>query len=230
MSAMSTVEEEIQPTLYNPHPQFVAHLKKFLHVLKQGDRKDAGEENNVRRMKNYYLNNLVFPAMANLTFFFEAVSEYPELRDEFESQILDLLGVRRTNPKISRYGFVFETLVACMMFIQSKEGDFTVKFVHILERLISSKVQGLDILETLDASVRIIKEIDSPKAWTELLASRVKDIYDFDILMKGIPGRESDPEHPGGTMEERIWEFDQKAKRKSPIRTFDFSTPKLLKS
>ena len=41
------------------------------------------------------------------------------------------------------------------------------------------------------------EDIGRAMAWTELLASRVKDVYDFDILIHGLEDHEKYPN--GGT-------------------------------
>jgi hypothetical protein len=93
--------------------------------------------------------------------------------------------------------------------------------------LIWSKVQGLRLLDTQRSSNRILEEIGKPAAWTEMLASRVPDVYDFGILHHGMKDHEKYPY--GGTEEERNKVFDEQAKRNEPARTFTFKTEELLK-
>ena len=53
-------------------------------------------------------------AMANLMFVFEVVSMYPELQEEFDSGIIDLLGIRR---------------------LDSTKGNYVSCLIHFLQRL-----------------------------------------------------------------------------------------------
>ena len=50
-------------------------------------------------MKNYYLNKYVFPSMANLIAFFEFMSNSPELQEDFEDELEELLMAWNKNDK-----------------------------------------------------------------------------------------------------------------------------------
>jgi len=184
----------------------------------------------LKNTKREVLDDIIFPAMANITFFFDAISRYPELEPDFKVNIWDLLGVRRLNPKPNlvggNYAFMFETLIACMLSIGINADDFRVRLVHILEDLIWKKVTGLRILETLSSSSRVLQEIGKPSAWTELLASRINDVYDFSILNHGIKDLEKFPY--GGTEEERLKAFEKNVSERLPRRTFTYDTNKLM--
>ncbi len=214
---------------YTPHEGLINHMKDFLHMYQNPEDVSAGEENNIRHMKNYYLP-LLFQAMADLTFFFESISVYPELRQEFKLQTMDLLGVRRDNPRNHKnhYGFMFENLIGGMLTIGSSEDDFRVRLIHILEGLIWLKVSGLNIFGTLNTSSRVLEDIGRPIAWTEMLASKIDDVYDFDILNHGLKDQEKYPY--GGTERQRNKAFDDDAFQKRPARTFTFNTEELLKN
>ena len=181
-----------------PHEGFVDHMKAFLQILRKGDSVDAEEEARVRRMKNYYLNKHVFPAMANLTFFFQATSLYPELRKEFQLQIYDLLGIRRLNPSSARnpYGFMFQALLDSILHMNQEPDDYRVRLLHIITDLVFYSVQNVrNIIPS--TGLMLHEDIGRAMAWTELLASRVKDVYDFDILIHGLEDHEKYPN--GGT-------------------------------
>jgi hypothetical protein len=62
------------------------------------------------------LNKHIFPAMANLLFFFYYVSRYPELREVFDDDIEELLGVRRDTTKYE-YGYIFNILIQSILLI-----------------------------------------------------------------------------------------------------------------
>src|SRR5438067_10161537 len=63
------------------------------------------------------LDNYIFPAMANLTFFFRCISKYPELREVFEDDVKDLLGVRRENPQPNNHGFIIFNLLHSILLV-----------------------------------------------------------------------------------------------------------------
>src|SRR5215469_5267724 len=72
---------------YNPHEGLVDHIKEQLQIKKEiqagieSPEDDDKKRNNRYRMKNYYLDKHIFPAMANLAFFFEVMAKHPELED-----------------------------------------------------------------------------------------------------------------------------------------------------
>ena len=93
--------------------------------------------------------------MANLTYFFETISSYPELQNEFESDIKDLLGIRRTSPKITDYAFMFSSLIngITKSTYQRKSSYqisdyFRLKLIHQLQEAVYAKLTYLKILET----------------------------------------------------------------------------------
>ena len=87
------------------------------------------------------LDEIVFPAMANLIYFFKMVSEHPELQEKFEDDIKDLLGVRRNNPEIGNYGHVFSNLIAFILMVEIngkplKKDDFRLRLIQILQEIV----------------------------------------------------------------------------------------------
>ena len=77
----------------------------------------------MRNEKKEILNDFVFPSMANILFFFEALAEDEDfntesknkknfhLREVFRDDIKELLGIKRLNPKSGNYAFVFTSLL-----------------------------------------------------------------------------------------------------------------------
>ena len=162
----------------------------------------------LKNIKKEILNDIIFPAMADLTFFFECLSQSTELESIFGNDVRELLGVIRRDPKPWDYGFMFKRLVTAMIFGDRysliprddddryyRSVDFTIKLTHILQEIILQKVGLTPKFKMEKASLRIIHDINQGLAWTELLASRVNDPKEF----------------------------------KEPTRTFDFDTIKLLK-
>jgi glutaredoxin-related protein len=58
----------------------------------------------LERRKVHYLNNVIFPSMANVVYFLEMVSKNPELQEEFDDDVLDLLGLRITEEMKNKGG------------------------------------------------------------------------------------------------------------------------------
>ena len=236
--------EDFKPKIYTPHEEFVGHIRNFLHLLTRNEASTyAGREiKNIRRMKNHYLKNLLFPAMANLTFFFEAVSIYRELQDEFESDIKELLGIRRLHPKAGNYAFMFDSLITGIISTNvvtntnAGENDFRLKLTDILQALIFQKLQRVKIMETKSSSYRVFEDIMHAKAWTEMLASRISDEYNFRKLranydqleLKRCKDEEERKKYIKQKDEQAREDFEKDAQAKSPSRTFNFDTKKLL--
>jgi len=77
------------------------------------------------------LNKHIFPAMANLLFFFYYVSRYPELREVFDDDIEELLGVRRDTTKYE-YGYIFNILIQSILLI----GTYNTAETHLKDFLL----------------------------------------------------------------------------------------------
>ena len=108
--------------------------------------------------------------MANLVFFFEATSENQELAEVFESDMLDLLGIKRLNPRseYNHYGFIFENLISGILQTNSRKDDFRLRLIDILQELIFLKVLSLKILDMQKSTSMVTNDLQRAKAWTEL--------------------------------------------------------------
>ena len=233
------VKHEDDVIRYIPHEGIVKNMKLILHHKKKRTLGAAGE---VSRMKNHYLK-YVFQNMADLIFFFEATSEYPELAEAFESDIQDLLGIKRLNPRVpdnnnltNHHGFIFKNLVAGMIRTNSTEEDFRLKLLYTLHDLIWFKITPMKILETIDSSSFVLKEFDRSRVWLDMLSQRVRDVYDWSILTNGIKGNKLT--YDDGPRKNRIWrnretkricfKKDAESKGKKPKRTIQVDARKLL--
>jgi hypothetical protein len=132
---------------------------------------------------------------------------------------MDLLGVRRLKPTPhligGNYGFMFEALVAGMLNLSSPDNDYTIRLVNILVELIRLKLYGPKILDTNSTTEIVYGDIARTQAWTDMLASRIPDAYDFTIL--------TNPAH-GDTEAQRLKAFEKHVSKRPPDRTFDFDT------
>lgn len=98
---------------YIPHDKLVNFLEARLRLLKEHrkpkekneglaskDSKLKGKPKKPKgRMRNYYLNKYVFPSMANVITFFEFIRNNPELQEDFEDELEELLMSWNKNDK-----------------------------------------------------------------------------------------------------------------------------------
>lgn len=183
-------------------------------------------ETRLRSLKNDktdLLDDIIFPSMANLTFFFEAIAQSPELQETFGSDIPQLFGIRRNNPNHDNYAFMFSRLMRSMCFTRgtSSDSDFSFKLVHELQEIIYYKLQQAmnEIFQHPNMAYYVLGDIGRAKAWTEMIAERVNDEYKFEIQSS---------KQFGDTEEERVKVFNERAIKNRPSRTFDFDTSRTL--
>ena len=73
----------------------VEKMKKALTLAgKELSHADQQKRQRLKTNKVRLLNDIVFPAMANLTYFFECIANHPELQSIFEDDLKDLFGIR----------------------------------------------------------------------------------------------------------------------------------------
>lgn len=187
----------------------------------------------LRNKKIKILDEIIFPSMANLTYFFNRIVNSEYLGDNFESDIKDLLGVRRLHPNSENYAFMFAELVASMITIgpNSIMPNFRLKLLHILQHLIFRKIMNQVKFETENAKGAVLIDIERSKVWTEMIASRVKEEYDFTRAVPQYDHEELErcknktdkDKYIQKVDEQTRKEFDEYAKKEnSPKRTFDF--------
>ena len=86
---------------YIPNEALVNFIQDWLHIHRKKDaltkegkelsKEEKAQVDELRRMKPYVLDNVIFPAMANLTYFFEALSVSKKLSDVFDDDVMELL-------------------------------------------------------------------------------------------------------------------------------------------
>jgi hypothetical protein len=222
-----TAKRRDGPKSYTPNKDLVNFLRTQLHRREeiQADREPSEDDrrkrnNELDRLKVYYLDKHIFPALANLAFFFEATAKHPELDDLYRNDIKDLLGIRRKKPSDKSKpkpscGFMFSDLLRNILKVsgspfEKKEilKDYSLILNHRAEEIVRMKVArslssgqyskgGIMEIIPNEANVhgRILGDFDGALAWTGMLASRVEN-------------RPEDEEEPH--------------------RTFDFDTDNLL--
>jgi hypothetical protein len=126
------------------------------------------------------LNSFIFPSMANIVFFFRYISRYPELKEVFENDIKDLLGVRRENPEKDNYGFIFSDLVYSIIMPglgyyneeELHEKDFRLRLIQILQETVIAKASLYFTDMFTKESRRIIQDdFSRAEAWIEAIAN-----------------------------------------------------------
>ena len=96
--------ETIGPKRFQPQADLRNYMSERLELSKKMEKDDAegsefsdeinSQNRSLRVKKVRILNDIVFTAMADLTFFFEAITLHPELQVLLDNDIKDLLGVR----------------------------------------------------------------------------------------------------------------------------------------
>lgn len=155
------------------------------------------QDRSLRTRKVRILNDIIFQAMADLTFFFETISVYPELQVVFDNDVKDLLGVRRNS--VQEYGFMFLNLLRSILILRdmeskerprNKQDDFRIKLNHILQGIVFDKVRPslIDVFKLQEAQIAVKDDFRRAWAWTGTLASNIDEkedvphrTFEFDI-------------------------------------------------
>jgi len=180
----------------------------------------------IRNDKKRILENVIFPAMANLIFFFESIDQEPVLWETFKDDVEELLGIKRNGPSVDNYGKFFISLFRSILGTNStyNKEDFRLALMHQALKIINTRMM-IKILparyQNVTGSDYIIQNIGQDMfralSWTQNFSSEVKDPYNFRIL------RESEDI---GKQREK---FIEHAKLQSPKRTLDIDTKGILK-
>ena len=208
---------------------------------KKAKSKDAGGEgeslttdeskryNSLRTDKKRVLENIVFPSMANLIFFFECIYEEPILKKTFEddNDIQELLGIIRRTPNPDNYGIYFTRLLqAILNFKEYNEKDFRLRLMHEAHKIITSELIHKvcpPMYEKIRGISYLLKNIDQDMAralgCTEMISKDVKEPYQFSILQL----------HEGTEPEIQRQNFAQHTRIESPNRSLDVNTKVILK-
>jgi len=98
---------------YIPDETLVTFLQDWLHIHQKKERltkegrglssEDQTRLRNLDKKKVDYIDNTIFPAMANLTYFFEAMASSTRLSNAFEVELEEILDPRKTK-EASRFG------------------------------------------------------------------------------------------------------------------------------
>jgi hypothetical protein len=228
-------QDDIGP--YNPHEGLVALLKKQLDMRNevQAGRESPGDDkkkrNEIDRLKVYYLNKHIFPAMANLAFFFGAITKHPELEKIYEDDIKDLLGIRRKKPSDKSKpkplcGFMFSDLLRNILKVSGSPfekreimKDYSLILNHRAEEIVRMKVRrslpsgqyskGGILAGGQYSKSAMMKTTDEANVHGVILSDFDRALAWTGMLASRVDNSIDDDEEPG--------------------RTFDFDTDELLR-
>jgi hypothetical protein len=186
----------------------------------------------IRNNKKRVLENIIFPSLANLIFFFESVNQEEILAKTFRNDILDLLGIRRNNPNYSNYGIFFWRLVAAIVAINSKpvSNDFRLKLMAVMHGVLWKKMEPMlgNILYTDKAIRNVSFDMDRAITWTDMISSNVQDHYDYGELSKFREASSKIEKDEKKAEEIALKQFENYLKSEAPDRTLDFDTKQIL--
>jgi hypothetical protein len=178
--------DELETKNYGCHADVLRVMQEMLQYMweinEYGIAADVKHKRYLDKEKVLLLHNHIFPAMANLLFFFYFVSRYPQLREVFDDDIEELLGVKRDTSK-HEYGFIFNTLIKSILLIgpyntaEKHVKDFRLRLIQILEEAIWAKVDLAlpNILEkNLNAQRAVGEDFVKVWTWTRMLAEQVE--------------------------------------------------------
>lgn len=202
--------EELRQRHFGPDSELKEYLSKRLQIAKQMDEMDAAgreippevyaSEKSLRTKKVRILNGIVFQAMADLTFFFECIAEHPDLKDIFDNDIQDLLGLRRNTPESQRSGYMFARLIRSILITNKKLGfkqedtrrsreevkDYRLILTDLLQQSVQDKVQRplSNVIKTPEARKNVLDDFSRARGWTIMLKHSIDE-----NLVKEIPHR-----------------------------------------
>jgi hypothetical protein len=91
---------------YIPDETLVTFIQNWLHIHKKRDQltkegvelspEDKKKLRELDRMKVHYIDHTIFPALANLTYFFEAMAASTTLANGFEDELEEILDPRKS--------------------------------------------------------------------------------------------------------------------------------------
>lgn len=150
---------ETRTKCYKAEPRLDEYLTEKLQIETERQRiRDAGEAENgefqsrVRAndaKKVHILDKIIFPSMANLTFFLHWISSHREIQSVYENDLKDLLGVTRNNPNPENYAFMLDTIVHSILNTDGIKDDekrnknFRIALIHKIQQILSIHFQRL---------------------------------------------------------------------------------------
>lgn len=182
---------------YHPNAQLKDYLKTKLQLETERQRyKEKGEPESDALKKRIrandaekvrILDDIIFPSMASLTYFFQVVAFDKTLRSKFDDDLKDLFGINRINPKKTSYGFMFSIMINSILQLDNRDEvgtksgqNFRVNLMKILQELIQYHFRGLmtELNLPSEASYLIIQDFLRIIGWMSVLEKTIGDNED----------------------------------------------------
>jgi hypothetical protein len=227
-------KSSIRQQRIDPHPILKRYMWEKLQIEKKKEQAKMGgggpseEElrrfNTIRNDKKRVLEKVIFPAMANLIFFFESIDQEPILNEAFEDDMLELLGIRRNGPSPTNYGLFFVRLFRSILGVKLEydRKDYRLRLMHEGLKIINSKMGKIipTVYQNVTGSDYFIKyvSLDMGRAlsWTETVSREVEDLYRYKII------------HESEDIAKQREKFIKHASLEAPDKTLDIDTKGIL--
>ena len=184
---MTKKSSKLKARCYQPRDEVEKILIGLLwhkDEVEMGSVVDRNHKRYLDKEKVKLLNEYIFPSMANVVFFFRSISKYPQLKEIFENDVKDLLGVRRENLQDDNYGYIFEALIQSVIlpgegFLSAEKirgKDFRLRLSQILMETVRAKMElsGIDVLKSTNAQRIVAEDCIRVWAWVRMLAADVE--------------------------------------------------------
>ena len=199
---------------YNPDETLVRFIQEWLRLHKMRETmvkegKDLSDEDKKKiresdRMKVYILDNILFPSMANLIYFFEATASSKRLSDAFGDEVAELLDPRKAkeaaqfsanNMRFSGMQFrrnnLARLIIAILAIHENKNKtkdktpttDFRVGLMYQIQNIVGDMMDRL-IADEFSFGNQIwrsaIEDYGRMKGWLALLARSSEEHHKYD--------------------------------------------------
>jgi hypothetical protein len=219
---------------YTPNARLVEHMQRTLHNVKKLQQIDTAgkdvpkavekEKAALSAARTRILDDVVFQAMADITFFFSAVGAHPEIQKLFDDNIKEILGVKRIDPKETPYGFMFAALVSGMLIYRFKTGkDFRLRLNNYLQRMVWNKMELYlpEIFESSAVQGSVGQDFHRVLGWTQTLMFAMPKWDEYRIPEVVPVNREKGAtKNENELIQDQNKEYQEDIKRHLPSRTF----------
>ena len=150
----------------------VAIEKENVEYIEKLKKEFEDKYKNRRTEKLRFLDQYIFPSMANLVVFFEYLAKHPEIIDLFEDDIMELLGIDQAHSNESPNNFIFDRFLNAII-RSSVTRKVTVKLylLKCMQYIIYQELIDLSGLVLRDQSINMIsQDISRPLDWLQILS------------------------------------------------------------
>lgn len=192
-----------KPKSYIPDESLVSFIQEWLQIHKkrakltrEGREISDEEKKKIRkldRMKVHYLDNTIFPAMANLVYFFEAIGSSKMLSDAFEDEVIELVspgnvksaaksvdGMRFSSSQFERNNLA-RLIIAILKTPRTKKksppSKFRISLMYQLQTIVGDSMDELLMQEYSYSQIwkSAMDDYGKMKGWLALLARSTED-------------------------------------------------------